>query len=615
MESKQIKIEPFYELPLEEENPYGKDILDDLNALLTNCTKYIVNPDFEKITKAYYFCVDGHRHIKRESGEPYYTHPLKVSLSLMKDFSVHDTASIIAALLHDTIEDVEGITIELVESKFGKDVARIVDGVTKIKGTMTRQMDKAATYGKLFLALVKDIRVIIIKLADRLDNMRTLFYLRDEKQKAIAYETLNFYTPFAQRLGLTKIKKNFEDLSLYFIDKRAFNNIHESLEQKRNVFINYIKNFLAQINQKLNERNVAHVLTIEHKHVYEIFTMIEQGKPLEEIDNFYSMVITLKTNDYSEAYRAYGIIANVFGPVSSLDDYIARPKINLYRALHSTHFGPGRKLIEVIIRTEEMDRIVERGIIEYAFPNKVSKPSGGKPSGGEPLALDEAEVVEWVDWMQDVIHTGEKDAIQKIWGSIKKNLYEDDITIHIKDAEGMHPEQSRLESYVLPIGACPIDLAFAISENLALRCISVKVNDVVKSLDYELKNNDYVEIITSPKSEPSPEWQNFVITNKAVVKLHNYFKDYKSEKITYKVADKDIIKLRVKAEDRKGLLNDIRAEIGIENIRRVYLFTSNSEFEGLFHIQFDNNYSINALFTKLLSVKGIRGIERIDVDS
>ena len=592
MEEEQIIIEPFFELPLEKFNPYGINVSDDLNVLLTNCVKYIEKSDLELITRAFYFCVDAHKAVIRSSGSPYYTHPLKVAISLLKDFSVNDNNCVIAALLHDTVEDVDDINIELISQKFGKDIAHIVDGVTKIKGSTTREMDKAGTYGKLFLYLVKDVRVILIKLADRLDNMSSLIHLRKEKQVAIAHETLNFYTPFAQRLGLTKVRKALEDLSLYFIDMQTFNNIHKALEDKRKIFLEFIRNFLVQINQKLNERNVSHVLTIEHKHIYEIFKMLEQGKKIGDIDNFYSMVINLRTNDYSEAYRTYGIIANIFGPVSSLDDFIARPKINLYRALHSTHFGPGRKLIEVIIRTQEMDKIVEKGITGYYSISKLNK----------PLSLEEEDVVEWVDWMQDIIETGEQDAIQQIWGSIKKNLYDDDMAIHSKEGN----------SYILPLGSCPIDLAFAISEEVAFHCISAKVNDEVKSLDYELSNNDYVELITSPKSKPDPEWQYFVITNKAVVKLHNYFKNNQLENNLPRNLQNEIFKLRVIANDRKNLLNDIKNEIGIENIFRLFLYNFNSEFEGLFHIKTNQNNSINTIFTKLLMIKGIKGVERVD---
>jgi GTP diphosphokinase / guanosine-3',5'-bis(diphosphate) 3'-diphosphatase len=594
MNNEQINIEPFYELPLETDNPYGKNILEDLYLLLSNCNKYIANPDLNKIADAYYFCISSHKNLKRGSGEPYHTHPYKVALSVLKDFSLKDTSSVIAALLHDVVEDVEGITNDTIEKIFGNEVAQIVDGVTKISGTMTRQMDKAATYGKLFLALVKDVRVIMIKLADRLDNMKTLAYLPEKKQKSIAHETLNFYTPFAQRLGLTNIKKKFEDLSLYFIDKKVFNSIHEALEEKRKIFINYIRNFIVMINQRLNERNIAHVVTIEHKHVYEIFTMIENGRSLNDIDNFYSLVITLKTNDYSEAYRAYGIIANLFGPVSSMDDFIARPKINLYRALHSMHFGPGRKLIEIIIRTEEMDKIVEKGITGISSTSKITK----------PLSFEEDEVVDLTTWMQDIISSGESYAIQKIWGTIKRNLYEDYITVHHRGGK----------SYNLPKGSCPIDLAFAVSDEVAYHCISVKVNDEIKSLDYEINNNDRVEIITTPNATPNPEWQNHVITSKAVVKLYNYFKNNDFPQDEFNFQTKNIFKLKIIAEERKGLLNDIKSEIGQENIIRVFLYSFNSEFEGLFYIKSDNKHSNNLLFTKLLTIKGIKGIEKIDSD-
>jgi len=592
MQKNEIIIEPIYEIPLEKENPFGKNYNEDLTFLLTLCSKHLEQFDEEEIRKAFIFCVDSHKGVARKSGEPYYTHPLKVAAALLTDFSVRDTASIVAALLHDTIEDVEGVTMESIREKFGKDVAEIVEAVTKIRGTMTRQMDKTATYGKLFLALIKDIRVILIKLADRLDNMKTLYYLSESKQKQIAEETLNFYTPFAQRLGLTRVKKALEDLSLYFIDKQAFNNIHSALNEKRNTFLNFIRNFLVTINNKLSERNMPHTLTMEHKHVYEIYTMLQEGKTLEEIDNFYSMVIVLMTKDYAEAYRAYGIIANIFGPVSSLDDYISRPKVNLYRALHSTHLGPNRKLIEVIIRTEEMDIIVDKGIIAAASLLKISK----------PLSLEEEDVKEWVDWMQEIMKTGEKDAIQKIWGSIKINLYGNDIVVHIKDGD----------SYILPAGSCIVDLAFAVSENVAMNLISAKVNGEVKSLDYEMTNHDKIELITSPKSKPDTQWQNFVITNKAVVKLYNYFK-ISDEKFEVKTTQKSqIIKLKVIAQERKGLLNDLRNEIGFENIQRIFLYTTNYEFEALFHIKINDTGSINILFTKILSVKGIKGIERIE---
>ena len=270
--------------------------------------------------------------------------------------SYGDNQSVVAALLHDIVEDNSNISLQNIENEFGKEVVQIVDGLTKIKSEHTRKDGKYATYTKLFTALVKDIRVILIKLADRYDNLRSLHYFPLDKQIAIGEETLNFYAPFAQRLGLSKIKKQLEDFSLYYTNKEMYDSIKPALIAKRREFLDFIHSFTKQIESKLNEKEIGHVITIEHKPVYEIYRMIEQGKRLSDIDNFYSLVISLYSNDFAECYRAYGVIASIFGPVNTLEDYIARPKINFYRALHSTHISTERKLVEIIIRTEEMDK-------------------------------------------------------------------------------------------------------------------------------------------------------------------------------------------------------------------------------------------------------------------
>lgn len=594
MNTENIPIEQIYDLPLEKDSKYGKDISADLAVLLTECTKYMPKPDLERITRAYYLCIDGHRNIKRKSGEPYYIHPLKVALSLLRTFSITDNESVIAALLHDTVEDVEGITYGTIRSKFGGDVAQIVDGVTKIKGATTRNMDKAATYGKLFLTLVNDIRTIYIKLADRLDNMKTLFHLSPDRQKAIAYETLNFYTPFCQRLGLTKIRRDFEDLSLYFIDPEAFDIIRTSLENKGRIFVEYMKNFIMQIGTELFSKQIPHIITIEHKHVYEIYKMIEMGKTLKEIDNFYSMVITLDTEDFTECYRVYGVIANVFGPVSSLIDYIARPKINLYRALHSTHLGPGRKMVEIIIRTKEMDKIAVEGISSIYPLNQSQK----------HIQFSEYEISEWVEWMQNVIESKDEDAIQKIWGSIRKNLYEDEITIYGKDGV----------EYKLPKGSCPIDLAFKIDQTVALHCISAKINGKIMNLDYELKDNDQVELLTSPNQNPEEEWQDYVVTNKAIVGLFNYFLDNGKTKVQVikKPENTKEIKIKITCEDRPGLLHDITGSIGEINIKRISISTTDSVFEGIFSMNDIDEQMLNQIFNSIALIRGIKGFEKIE---
>lgn len=589
-------MEKIYEIELEKECPFGKHQAEDLEILLETCRQNLENPSLDLIEKAFNFCVEAHKGVApRASGDPYYTHPLKVSLSLLKEFNFADTATVVAALLHDTVEDVPWVSYEIVEKEFSQEVMEMVKSLTKIKGKLTRQMDKAATYGKLFLALVNDKRVLAIKLADRLDNMRTLNHLSPEKQKVIGHETLNFYTPIAQRLGLIKIKIDLEDLGLYFTDRKAYEGIRKKLKMKRMDFLAYIHNFHDQVQEKLNEKNLNHVITIQHKHIFEIYKMIEMGQELEEIDTFYSMVITLQTNDYSECYRAYGIIANLFGPVSTLDDYIARPKINFYRALHSTHFGPERKLVELIIRTEEMDKIAEGGIAAlYSFKE-----------GRKALRFDEAEVEDWINWMQDIIATGDKDAIQQIWGSIRKNLYEEEITVHTYSGK----------SYRLPKGACIIDLAYSISDDYGNHCISAKVNGEIPNLNYELKNNDKVDIITSPNSSPLPEWMDCVVTQRAVVTLYHHFsKKNKNDPKEKEEARSFDIKLRITGDDRPGILNEITKAIDKNNIHRINMYASSSNFEGVFSLSVANLDYLNHLFAKLLKIPGLKSVERVEED-
>ena len=587
-------MEQIFEIELEEVCPYGKDLEQDLQALLDECKATLDNTNEELITKAFYFCVNAHKDVApRASGDPYYTHPLKVAISLLREFNFGDNETIAAALLHDTVEDVDWVTGEVIEKEFGAEIRGMVESLTKIKGTLTRSMDKAATYGKLFMALVNDKRVMTIKLADRLDNMRTLNHLSEDRQKAIGHETLNIYTPIAQRLGLIRIKIILEDLGLYFTDRSAYEAIRTKLKIKRFDFLSYIENFHNQVQDKLNEKEIGHVITIQHKHIFEIYKMIEQGDNLDEIDNFYSMVITLQTNDYSECYRAYGIIANLFGPVSTLDDYIARPKINFYRALHSIHFGPERKLVELVIRTEEMDKIAEGGIAAlYSFKE-----------GRKALRFDEAEVEDWINWMQDIIAHGDEDAIQQIWGSIRKNLYEEEIIVYTSDGG----------EYRLPVGACVVDLAYAISDEVGNHCISAKVNGEIPHLNYELKNHDKVEIITSPNSKPLPEWQDCVVTQRAVVTLYHIFQRKSNDngnksgrKLSFD------IRLKITGDDKPGMLNEITQAIDKNNIHRINMYTSSNIFEGVFSLTIENADYLNHLFAKLLQIKGIKGVERLE---
>ena len=585
-----------YELELEKECPYGRDIEADLNVLLNTCRKHVDDIDEEIIKKAFFFCVDEFKEIERHSGDPYYTHPLKVALILMEEISFADNQSIAAALLHDVVEDRPEITKEVIEEEFGSDIAELVDGVTKIKGEKTQVLDKAATYSKLFLSLIKDVRVILIKLADRLDNLRTLEFMREEKQKITGMETLNFYTPFAQRLGLIRIKRKLEDLSLYFADREKYEFIKKSLEEKQLEFLGIMEQLESQISNTLNQKDVKHALALEHKHVFEIYRMISKGDDISEIDNFFSVVIKLMTNDFSECYRAYGIIANLFGPVRTFEDYFSKPKINFYKAIHSTHFSNNRNLVEVIIRTDEMDYLVETGMVGLLSIKSASS----------NFNFNSEDLEEWTTWMQNLVNEGEEDANEKIWGTIHMNLDREYITVFTPDRK----------SYQLPSNASPIDLAFAISEDMGLHCVSVKVNGQLKSMKYELQDNDVVQIISSPNSEPDESWINYAITFKAVVKLYQYFKknDLNVEKVVKNPQIK-AVRYRVIGDDRTGMLNDITNAIGQLNILRINLYkTSDLMFEGIFMLNLPNEEIENELFTRLLSVQGLKSVEIMQDD-
>ncbi len=397
-----------YELELEKECPYGKDEAEDKQTLLDICRENVAAYDEKMIARSFDLCLMAHRNVYRASGEPYYTHPMKVAISIIKEIGNADNAIICAAMLHDVVEDNKDFPLEYIEDQFGSEVANIVNGVTKIKGINTRKLDKANTYTKLFEALVDDVRVMFIKLADRLDNMRTLSSLPPPKQQRIADETLNFYIPFAQRLGLIKIKRILEILSFYFKDPDAYENIRQELDKKRLELLDYIQKFYEAISQNLEKKEIPHIITIEHKHPYEIYKKSEEKNiPVSEIQDFYSMVVVLRTEDITECYKAYGVIANIFGPVSSLVDYIARPKINFYRALHSTHFGPDRRLVDVVIRTEEMDNIAETGIAAI-YKIKTGEATVGAEHSHR---FEEEEVNEWLHWMKDLIEEGDDDAV------------------------------------------------------------------------------------------------------------------------------------------------------------------------------------------------------------
>jgi RelA/SpoT family (p)ppGpp synthetase len=587
-------MEIFFDLEFEETLPIGDDQKEDLELLLKTAqikleSKGLYNE--ELIVKSFWYCVEKHKDVIRKSGKPYYSHPLKVAIILLNVFPFSDSESVSACLLHDTIEDVDDVTFESIANEFNYDIAVLVDGVTKISTDNTsKEKNKALTYKKIFTALVQDIRIIMIKLADRLHNIRTLHYLKEEKQKVIALETLNFYTPIAHRLGLSRIKMELENLSFYFLDKETYQAIKQALSEKRKEFINYIKIFTDNIQKSLNDNNLSHTLSIVHKHEYEIYKMLQDGISLSDIDNFYSIVIILNSNDITDCYKAHGVLANVFTTINFLD-YISSPKLDWNRSLNSELYGPDGKKVEIIIRTEEMESIAEEGYLS----NKKSKIESKK-------IFKKNEVENWGDWVSDIIESKGEQAIPIIWNSIKTNLF--DSGIKVFDKNGV--------SYTIPESSSVLDFAFEIYENDGIHCTSGKVNGIIKDIGYKLKDGDQVEIIISKKSFPKPDWNKFTVTNKAVVGLYRYFKEINKElaenngeKEKYEFA------IQISGEDRESMLQKITEAIGKNNMLKLDVDTTGNMFSAFMILKLNSKKELNIIFKRLFLIEGIRSVERI----
>lgn len=576
----------------EEDSPFGEDPNEDLKFLLEKAEQYVKDFDKELIEKAFWYCYNSHDGMVRKSGKPFYTHPLNVSIVLLEEFPIYDSQTVAACLLHDTLEDVDSVTRSGITKEFSAEVARMVDGVTKISHKeVSKTENKAASYRKLFLALVKDIRVVLIKLADRLHNIRTLHYLPPEKQKYIAEETLNFYTMLAHRIGLLKIKIELENLSFYYLDRESYEDIKNRLSEKRREFLGYIKSFLGVIEKNLDQQGIDHTLTIYHKHEYEIFNIIQTGKALNDIDNFYSINLIINSNEIGDCYRAHGIIANTFDSIKFLD-YISKPKFDWYKSLHTEIIGPDGRKIELSIRTKEMEEIAEEG-----FASKFSLKNKRKA-----LDINKSDLDEWGQWMQEMIEEYPDNAIQIIWDSIKVNLFDVDVVVYNKKGEPVS----------LPDGSTVLDFAFSKSVDDGMTCISAKINGVVKPIDYELEYGDQVEIITSKSVKPEPKWQQYVVTYKAVTTLFHYFKENPFVEIPDESDEDEFVKMKVVGEDRDGMLKEITQAIGQNSMHELHISAQEEDFEGVFTLKVAEEDDLNNIFLKILKISGIKSVNLVD---
>jgi GTP diphosphokinase / guanosine-3',5'-bis(diphosphate) 3'-diphosphatase len=472
-------------------NPKNKKMLDDMLAI---CRENLPTVNEALITKAFEFCLEAHKNDLRASGEPYFTHPYEAALIIAQELPLDDI-TVISTLLHDVVEDTE-FNLDMLAKEFGKEVAEIVDGVTKISGIFRGQeITQAENYRKLLLSMVRDVRVILVKFADRLHNMRTLEFVNPEKQRRIAQETLEIYAPFAHRFGLGRVKWELEDLSFKYLNKEAYEEIARKIKSKRKERESYIKKFGDPIVEKLKEYNLTFEISGRAKHLYSIYRkMVRRNKPFEEIYDLFAVRIILETINTNDCYTTLGIVNQIYLPVPDrFKDYVSIPKTNNYQSIHTTVIGPEGRLVEVQIRTLTMHEVAEKGVAAH-WRYKENKSANDK------------DLENWVNWIRDIFENASKDDTRKdLLESFKLNLYQDEIYVFTPKGDLRR----------LPVNSTPVDFAFDIHSKVGFHCIGAKVNGKIVPLDTKLHSGDQLEIITSKNQHPNKNWVKFVTTHKA----------------------------------------------------------------------------------------------------
>lgn len=476
---------------------------EDLKQLLRICSEHMDIMDEEAITKAFKLCYLSHQGLTRASGEPYYYHPVEVAKIVAQEINIDDI-SVISALLHDTVEDTD-VTLEDIRFWFGEEVAVIIDGVTKIAGVFkSRDSKQAEAFMKLLLSMAEDIRVILIKFADRLHNMRTIQHLRREKQIQIAAETMDLYAPLAHRFGLFNIKNELEDLCFKTIDPTSFKFIARKLREKKDARETFIDEFMMPIGRQLIKQKFSFEIKGRPKHIYSIYRKMQrQQKPFEEIYDLFAIRIILEDPHTKEdCWRVYSIITDWYTPIPErFRDFISVPKANGYQSLHTTVITNRGKKVEIQIRTRRMDNIAEKGLAAHW------KYKEGEQSGSESLDR-------FVNWVRDVLDNPRLDSTMDFVKDFQLNLYQDELYVFTPNGE----------LKTLPVNATPIDFAFEIHSEIGERAMASKVNGKMAPLRQKLRNGDQVEIITGNKVNLNPDWIDDVVTHKAKSRIRQFIK-------------------------------------------------------------------------------------------
>ena len=544
---------------LEKEN---KEILARYKDLISNTYRTLDEEQNKLIRKAFDIALDAHKDQRRKTGEPYIYHPIEVAKIVANEIGLGAT-SIACALLHDVIEDSE-YTYEDLKKIFGKNIADIVNGLTKISVMNQQNISvQSENYRKLLLTLSEDFRVILIKIADRLHNMRTLESMHPVKQKKIASETAYIYAPLAHRFGLYSIKSELEDLSLKYNNPDVYNEILNKLEVAKEGREKYVEEFKKEVSEQLKEEKLNFTIKGRAKAISSIYRkMLKQNVTFEEVYDNYAIRIIYKSDPKNEkflAWKIYSIVTDLYqSNPSRMRDWISQPRSTGYESLHLTVMGPDKKWIEVQIRSERMDDIAEKGVAaHYKYKEGYRKNS------------DDQRFESWVSEIREVLEQQQNLSTSELLDNIKLNLYSKEVFVFTPKGE----------IKILPIGATALDFAFSVHTDLGMKCLGAKINGKLVPISYVLQNGDQIDILSSQNQKPKADWLEFVVTSKAKSKIKNILN---SEKNQNTAEGKEILQRKMrhaKLNFSEEEVNGLQKFLNLKTSQDLFLGFQNGTFD------------------------------------
>ncbi len=525
------------EKQLSQEEQDKQAITRNYRRLLESIKSNMDETDKNNVRLAFELAVEAHKEQRRKSGEPYVLHPIEVARICAEEIGLGPTA-IICALLHDTVEDTP-VTLEDIKERFGErgdNIAKIVDGLTKLDHAYSATSKQAENFRKVLLTLVQDVRVVLIKMADRLHNMRTLGAMPRHKQLKIAAETSYIYAPLAHRLGLYSFKTEFEDLCMKITEPEMYHSIAKKLNETKRARLDYINNFIEPIQKNLDEELFSYRTTGRPKSIYSISNKIKKkDTPFEEIYDLFAIRIIVNVppkKEKSVCWQVYSEVTDIYRPIPErLKDWVTTPKSNGYESLHTTVIGPDGRFVEVQIRSERMNEIAERGFAAHWKYKGVSS---------QPNVYDT-----WLDSVRDMLENPGEDAVEFL-SDFKTNLFQEEVYVFTPNGD----------MKTLPKGATALDFAFSIHTDLGYHCTGVKVDNRIVPMGHPLKNGDRIEIITNPKQKPSEAWLKMVKTGRARSKIRSSMKEErrKQGEFSKEALERKLKNLKVDYEESVELL-------------------------------------------------------------